>query len=389
MALVVDLEAVVVSVPAEGNAFTETDTEDMLLVLAKDENGLIGFGECAATPRVVKEMIDFPSEHFWSNGIKEHVIGKDPIEALAIYDRIYHSSFYHGRRGTLINALSAVDIALYDLAGKQLNKPVWQLLGGARQDGARPYATIYPGDTRGEPTKEILKKMEGIVESVREMGITAMKIPFVGLTELADHDVVELIGQCRKLVGDDITLGTDPGYRWSHWQEALWVLNRLDDFRIYFAEVPIRHDDIEGYRELAARCPILIGAGEFSTSRWEAKEWLEQARVPLLHCGISRAGGFSELARISEMCELAGALLMPHSYASGISDFCNLHFQIASMQVPMVEFRTVHPVTSILRRDLVHPNVPEIKDGLVTPSDKPGLGLELNMDLVNRFRDRV
>ena len=388
MPVVAELEAIVVSVPAEGNAFTETETEEMLVVLVTDENGLVGFGECAVAPRLLKEMIEYQTVHLWTHGIKEHVIGKDPIEALAIYDEIYHSSFYHGRRGILINALSAIDIALYDLAGKQLNKPVWQLLGGARQKGARPYATIYPGDTRGEPTREIVKKMEQIIETVRETGFTAMKIPFVGFTEMADYEVVELIGECRKLVGDDITLGTDPGYRWQHWQEALWVINRLDDFRIYFAEAPIRHDDIEGHRELAARCPILIGAGEFSTGRWEAKEWLERARMPLLHCGISRAGGFTELARISEMCELAGALLMPHSYASGITDFCNLHFQIASMQVPMVEFRTIKPVTSILRRDLVHPAMPEIKDGLVAPTDRPGLGVELNMDLVNQFRDR-
>ena len=387
MSLVVDLEAVVVSVPAEGNAFTETDTEDMLLVLITDEDGRFGFGECAATPHVLKEMIDFPGEHFWSNGIKDHVIGKDPIEALAIYDRIYHSSFYHGRRGTLINALSAVDIALYDLAGKQLGKPVWQLLGGARQDGARPYVTVYPGDTRGDSTESILKKMEGIVEIAHNQGFTAMKLPFVGLTELPDHEVVDLVGRFRQMIGDDVVLGTDPGYRWTHWQEALWVLNRLDDHRVYFAEVPIRHDDIEGYRELAARCPILIGAGEFSTGRWEAKEWLERARVPLLHCGISRAGGFTELMRIAEMCELAGALLMPHSYASGISDFCNIHFQIANMQVPMVEFRAIEPVSSILRRDLVHPAVPEIDDGIVKPPAGPGLGLELNMDLVNQFRD--
>lgn len=388
MPAVAELEAIVVSVPAEGNAFTETETEEMLVVLVTDENGLVGFGECAVAPWVLKEMIEYQTVHLWTHGIKEHVIGKDPIEALAIYDEIYHSSFYHGRRGILINALSAIDIALYDLAGKQLNKPVWQLLGGARQKGARPYATIYPGDTRGEPTREIVKKMEQIIETVRETGFTAMKIPFVGFTEMADYEVVELIGECRKLVGDDITLGTDPGYRWQHWQEALWVINRLDDFRIYFAEAPIRHDDIEGHRELAVRSPVLIGAGEFSTGRWEAKEWLERARMPLLHCGISRAGGFTELARISEMCELAGALLMPHSYASGITDFCNLHFQIASMQVPMVEFRTIKPVTSILRRDLVHPAMPEIKDGLVAPTDRPGLGLELNMDLVNQFRDR-
>ena len=77
---------------------------------------------------------------------------------------------------------------------------------------------------------------------------------------------------------------------------------------------------------------------------------------------------------------------MPHSYASGISDFCNIHMQIASMQVPMIEFRTVEPVSSILRRDLVHPAMPEIVDGWVAPPTGPGLGLELNMDLVQPFR---
>ena len=86
------------------------------------------------------------------------------------------------------------------------------------------------------------------------------------------------------------------------------------------------------------------------------------------------------------MCELAGALLMPHSYASGISDFCNIHMQIASLQIPMIEFRTIEPVSSILRRELVSPAMPEIVDGWISPPSAPGLGLELNMDLVNRFR---
>lgn len=386
MALVADLEAVVVSVPVEGNAFTDTDTEDMLLVIVTDEDGLTGIGECSCAPSVLKTLIDFPTEHFWANGIKEHVIGKDPIEARAIYDTIYHSSFYHGRRGLMINAMSAVDIALHDLAGKQLGKPVWQLLGGARQPGARPCVTVYPGDTRGKPTAEIMAMMREMVDIARDQGFTAMKLPFVGLTEMPDHDVVGLLGAMRDLVGDDITLGIDPGYRWTHWQEALWVLSRLDDHRVYFAEAPLRHDDIEGYRELASRAPLLIGGAEFASGRYEAREWLEQAKVPLLHCGVSRAGGFTEVARISEMCELAGALLMPHSYASAISDYANIHMQVASLQIPLIEFRTLEPVTSILRRELVTPAMPTIVDGWIAPPTAPGLGVELNMDLVADFR---
>ena len=87
-------------------------------------------------------------------------------------------------------------------------------------------------------------------------GLHGNKVPFVGFTEMPDRQVVDLLGAMRELVGDDITLGIDPGYRWIHWQEALWVLNRLDEHRIFFAEAPLRHDDIEGYRQLAAvrRC---------------------------------------------------------------------------------------------------------------------------------------
>lgn len=386
MGAVVDLEAIVVSVPAEGNAFTDTDTEDMLLVIVTDEDGRTGIGECSCAPSVLKALLEFPTEHFWANGIREHVIGKDPIEARAIYDTIYHSSFYHGRRGLMINAMSAVDIALHDLAGKQLGKPIWQLLGGARQQGARPCVTVYPGDTRGKPTAEIMAMMSDMVEIARGQGFTAMKVPFVGFTEMPDRQVVDLLGAMRELVGDDITLGIDPGYRWTHWQEALWVLNRLDEHRIFFAEAPLRHDDIEGYRQLAARSPLLIGAAEFATGRYEAREWLETAKVPLLHCGVSRAGGFTEVTRISEMCELAGAMLMPHSYASAISDFANIHMQVASMQVPLIEFRTLEPVTSILRRELVSPAMPKIADGWIAAPTTPGLGVELNTELVEQFR---
>lgn len=386
MALVVDLEAIVVSAPAEGNAFTDTDTEDMLVVIATDENGLTGIGECSCAPTVLKALLDLPTEHFWANGIREHVIGKDPIEARAIYDNIYHSSFYHGRRGLMINAMSAVDIALHDLAGKQIGKPVWQLLGGARQPGARPCVTVYPGDTRGKPTPEIMAMMRDMVDIARSQGFTAMKLPFVGLTEMPDHEIVGLLGAMRDMVGDDVTLGIDPGYRWTHWQEALWVLDRLGDHRVHFAEAPLRHDDVEGYRRLAARAPVLVGAAEFATGRYEAREWLETAEVPLLHCGVSRAGGFTEVARIAEMCELAGAVLMPHSYASAISDYANIHMQVASLQIPLIEFRTLEPVTSALRRDLVAPAMPAIVDGWIAPPTQPGLGVELDMEFVERYR---
>ena len=123
------LEALIIGVPAEGNAFAQGN-EETLLVRVTDENGLYGIGECITTPAVSKAMIDMATINFWSKGIGDTIIGEDPLEAAALFDRVYHGSFYHGRRGTFIQALSGVDIAMYDLAGKQLGVPVYKLLGG-------------------------------------------------------------------------------------------------------------------------------------------------------------------------------------------------------------------------------------------------------------------
>ena len=209
-------------------------------------------------------------------------------------------------------------------------------------------------------------------------------MPFVGFTEMPDRQVVDLLGAMRELVGDDITLGIDPGYRWIHWQEALWVLNRLDEHRIFFAEAPLRHDDIEGYRQLAARSPLLIGAAEFATGRYEAREWLETAKVPLLHCGVSRAGG-SPKSHAFQRCELAGAMLMPHSYASAISTSPTFTCRWRVCRCRSSN-SALEPVTSILRRELVSPAMPKIADGWIAAPTTPGLGVELNTELVERFR---
>jgi L-alanine-DL-glutamate epimerase-like enolase superfamily enzyme len=111
---VATIEALIVSVRAEGNAFAEGE-EETLLVCITDDNGVTGIGECPCTPAVIKAMIDQQTVHFWSQGIRDLIVGEDPLEARALFDRVYHGSFYHGRRGTFIQAMSAVDIALWDL----------------------------------------------------------------------------------------------------------------------------------------------------------------------------------------------------------------------------------------------------------------------------------
>ena len=381
---VATVEALVVSVPALGNAFAEGE-EETLLVRVTDENGTYGIGECPCTPQVIKSMVDQETIHFWSQGIADIVVGADPLEARALFDRVYHGSFYHGRRGTFIQAMSAVDIALWDLAGRQLGVPVYKLLGGARTDRIRPYATCYPGDIYDGPLSPIADEIARQAEIAVEQGITAIKVPVLFGSETTDKQVVDFTKQCRAMVGDDIVLALDFGYRWWDWHDAAWTLKRIEDYDIHFAEAPLRHDDLHGHARLCAVSPIRIGGAEFAAGRWEVREWLETGGVSLVQPGVSRAGGFTELMRIAEMCEMYGAQLMPHSFATGITDVANFHLQAAALTIPMVEFRSSRLGPSRLRTELVSPPEPEIVDGYAALPTGAGLGVELNEAFVDEY----
>ena len=188
------VEALIVSVPAVGNAFAE-GSEETLLVKVTDVDGRVGIGESVCTPAVTKAMIDQRTIHFWSQGITDVVVGADPIEAAALYDRAYHGSFYHGRRGTYIQAYSAVDIALYDLAGRQLGLPVYKLLGGARTDRIRPYATCYPGDIYDGPMNAVLDEVTRQATVAADQGLTAVKVPVLFGAEVSDGPSC-FVGDC-------------------------------------------------------------------------------------------------------------------------------------------------------------------------------------------------
>ena len=384
MSVIANVESLIVSVPAEGNAFAEGN-EETVLVKVTDEDGLYGIGECVATPDTTRAMVDQSTINFWSQGIKAQLIGADPLEAKALYDKVYHRSFYHGRRGVLIFALSAIDIALYDLAGKQLGKPVYALLGGARCERIRPYATIYPGDVYDGPLSAVVTELEKQAGIAIDQGIRAVKVPVLFGANLSDRALVGFLSDCRQMVGDDIELALDFGYRWRDWHDAAALMRRIEDLDILFAEAPLWHDDLHGHARLAAISPVRIGGAEFATGRWEIRDWLEHGGVSLVQPGVSRAGGFTELVRIAELCEMYGATLIPHSFATGITAACNFHLQAASLTVPMVEFRSSRLGPSRLRTELVTPAEPAIVDGHIELPSKPGLGIELNEAFVASY----
>src|SRR5688572_4655428 len=384
MALVADVEAVVLRAP-ESNPDDVDSSAETVVVLIHDEDGVVGIGEADAPAPVVRELVEMDDRHAWSRGLRSVLAGRDPFELGSIHGDLYQATIYHGRRGLGIHALSAVDVALHDLVGKQLGRPAYQLLGGACRDDILPYATIYPGVPGGRTIGELMDELARGFERALGLGFRAIKMEAFFGDLVSDRELVGCIREGRRLVGDDATLLVDFGYRWRDWRAALWTLNRLEDCDLYLAEATLQHDDLEGHAKLAARAETRIGGAEMAATRFECREWIERGRLDVLQPDVNRAGGLTELARIAQLAELAGVLVVPHNWKTGITAAAARHFQAATPNVPFVEHLSPDLFDSPLRRELVSPE-PAIVDGAIELPTAPGLGIELDAEAVDRYR---
>ncbi|HEX3064072.1 MAG TPA: mandelate racemase/muconate lactonizing enzyme family protein [Dongiaceae bacterium] len=376
----------VIPVAAPGQATNDLDgTVDTVIVRITDEQGRHGIGETDAPPAVIKAFIEMPTAHMWSRNTTEMLIGADPVEIAGLWQKIYDGTFWPGRRGLGIHALSAIDIALHDLAGKQLGLPAYKLMGGARREKLRPYCTIYPGLPHGRSAAELMGEIGRQFEAALTTGFRAVKMEVLFYDLVDDAELVGLIREGRRMLGDKILMALDFGYRWQSWHDARWVLDRVADCNIYFAEATLQHDDLAGHAQLAAVSPIRICGAEAAATRWEIREWLERGRVAIVQPNIGRGGGLTEIRRIADLCELYGAQVVPHGWKTGITSAVGRHFQAACPAAPLFEYVSPQVFDSPLRRELVSPE-PTISDGFMALPTAPGLGIELNDDLVERWR---
>lgn len=379
------VEVIPIAVPND-KADDLDGTVDTVVVRISDADGRTGIGECDAPPLVVKSFIEMPTSHLWSQTMARLLIEADPVEVTALWEKLYEATLFPGRRGLGIHALSGIDIALHDLAGKQLGIPAYKLMGGARRQKLKPYCTIFPGLARdGQSVRDLMDIIGRQFEKALALGFRAVKMEVLFYDLVSDAELVALIKEGRRMLGDDILMALDFGYRWRDWYDAKWVLDRVADCNIYFAEATLQHDDLLGHARLSAVSPIRICGAEFAATRWEVREWIEVGKVAVVQPDISRCGGLTEIRRIAEMCELYGVQVIPHGWKTGILAHCGRHFQAACPAAPLFEFISPHVYDSPLRRDLVSPE-PTLDGGLMDLPTGPGLGIELNEAVVERYR---
>ena len=381
---ITEVEVIPVVTPALNVADCD-GSADTVIVRIIDEEGRSGIGEADAPGDLVRSFIGMPDLHVWSRNVRGLLLGEDPFELTALYEQLYASTIYPGRRGLGIHALSAVDMALHDLVGKQLERPVYQLLGGARRKRLAPYATIFPGLPQGRTIREVMAEIARLFEIALATGFRAVKMEVLFYDLVTDAELVELIREGRRLLGEGITMMLDFGYRWHDWRSALWVLNRVEECDVFFAEATLQHDDLDGHAKLSARTETRIGGAEFATTRFECREWLKRGHVDVLQPDINRCGGFTEIMRIAGLASYHGAIVVPHGWKTGITAAAGRHFHAAAPNCPYFEFLSPKLWDSPIRTDLVRPE-PTIENGHMDLPATPGLGIELVEETVERFR---
>lgn len=384
---ITDIECCVLLAP-DYDADATSSAQDNIVVRVHTDAGIVGVGETDANPWAVKALIEAPGTHSMGRGLKEMLLGQDPRQPEALWDRLYTGSAMNGRRGLAICAMGALDMALWDIRGQAEGKPVWQLLGGSQQTALIPYASLLPagGDLHAYRAGLVAKAQEAL-----HMGFRAVKAeicisgPYshMGLQERDEH-VVEIAAAVRDAIGPDVALMIDVAYAWRDVKQALWVMRRLEPLDIYFVETPLPSDDLDGYARLADATDIRIAAGEWLTSRFEFHDLIDRGHIDVAQPDVGRVGGLTEARRVVEYARDRGRLIVPHCWKTGIGIAASAHLCIAASNAPFFEFLPAQLAESRLRRELTVGDLPMV-DGRIALPDKPGLGIELDEDALRRY----
>lgn len=348
----------------------------MIVELVTDE-GITGWGESLCHGLQPPEI----AETIVQTALKPLLLGKDPFDVDVLWETMYNLTRPFGQKGAVLNAISSVDIAIWDCLGRALGKPVHKLLGGAYRSEVQPYATgFYRVEGKQYPA-------DAVEEARRHLrnGFTAMKLK-TGFGVEAD---IEYILGVREGIGRGPKLMIDANHAYNV-GSARRILKAIEPADIHWFEEPISPEDIDGYRELKNLTNIYIAAGENEFSKIGFREWVSRRAVDILQPDLCSAGGFTECRKISALAQAWHTTLIPHVWASGIGLAASLQFIATIPPAPLA----LHPIEPMLeydqsshpfRQDLIFGAI-TMQNGTVQIPTGPGLGVEINRDVIERYK---
>ena len=339
-----------------------------LVVEVFTDDGLVGIGNAALAPQVTKQVIDLY--------LKPLLIGCDPWDIEFLWQNMYRKTMAFGRKGIGMVAISAVDIALWDILGKSAKQPVYRLLGGKTKPRIPVYASrLYSVE---------LNELDAEAKRYKKEGYRAMKLrfgwgPVDGAAGMQRN--LALVRTVRDAVGDGIDVMADAYMGWTL-DYAKRMLPLLEPFNLRWLEEPVIPDDVHGYAELKSYGRIPIAGGEHEFTAYGFRDLLSARALDYIQFDTNRVGGITQARKIAAMAEAHSVPVIPHA-----GQMHNFHVVMASLNSPMAEY---FPVVDVeVGNELfwyIFNGEPKAKDGFIDLDENiPGLGLTINEAGLEKF----
>jgi len=328
------------------------------------DQGIEGIGEaysCGPDKATVKVIEDY----------KLWLVGQDPRNIQYLWDLMYNTTRFPG--GSVVNsAISGIEHALWDIAGKAAGLPCWALLGGRVRQKIRVYQSI--GGSNAQEAGENAQRL------IEEHGYTAVKMsphnrgdnqmPYNMVTRIAGQRV----GAVREAVGPDVDIGVDIHARYFEVQRAIRVAKEIEPFYPFWLEEPIRPENFDAMKKLADHVNIPLASGECNYTKYEFRDLINIQALDIVQPDICVCGGIMEMKKIAAMAEAQYLMVAPHNPMSPLATAVNVHFAASTPNFLILEYRA--PVSGASKDVLKEPIM--VKDGYVDIPTKPGWGVELN-----------
>jgi len=327
-------------------------SRNWLFVKIYTDQGITGVGECSGWPRVIETAV---------LDLRNVLIGEDPADIERLWQKMLVAQMGHGMTGIVgAGAMTGIDMALWDIKGKALNTPVWNLLGGKVRDHIRIYSHASDAETALD---------------LKRRGFTAVKTGGV-------KNPLQKVEAIREAVGDEMDVMVDlHGPPWMTPKDAIVLGRALEPFHLLFLEDPVAPENVEGLARVQDHVAIPIAAGERSATIWGWRTMIERELVDVIQPDTGRAGGISQMKKLAAMAEAHHIMMAPHSGSLGpVAEFAALHLLAAIPNCLMLE-RIEDDWPG--RYEVITAS-PQQKDGHLPVPTSPGLGVDIREDVIAR-----
>jgi L-alanine-DL-glutamate epimerase-like enolase superfamily enzyme len=337
------------------------------LIAVHTDEGAVGLGSVFTNDALVRASLAV---------LEPLYRGENALEPERVSEKLHQHMFWLGRGGAITHAISGIDIALWDLLGKSTAQPVGRLLGGRYRERVQPYASLLMDEP--EKLKEHLLR-------VKEQGFRAFKIgwgPFGRRSAAMDREIVRA---AREAVGSESMLMVDAGGSDAYWTNGYkWALNTakmLADYQVDWFEEALHPDALDDFVKLREHSPVPIAGGEVLTRRQAFQPWLAAGAFDIVQPDVTKVGGISEERRIAWMAQDYGVRFIPHGWNTAVGLAADLQLASAFPATHLVEYLTGSPFID----DITVGGWQLDSDGMLAIPSSPGLGLELDPDLVYKY----